>query len=92
MRVVIRVDASLKMGTGHVMRCLTLAEVLKENGADVEFICRKHEGNLINKIRSNGFNVFEFDLPVANKVDNKLFHSPWLGTTQQQDAKDYWIN
>ena len=88
MRVVIRVDASLKMGTGHVMRCLTLAEVLKENGADVEFICRKHEGNLINKIRSNGFNVFELDLPVANKVDNKLFHSPWLGTTQQQDAKD----
>jgi len=44
MRVVIRVDASLKMGTGHVMRCLTLAEVLKENEADVEFICRKHVG------------------------------------------------
>jgi len=88
MRVVIRVDASLKMGTGHVMRCLTLAEVLKENGADVEFICRKHEGNLINKIRSNGFNVFEFDLLAANKVDNKLFHSHWLGTTQLQDAID----
>ena len=49
MRVIFRVDASLQMGTGHVMRCLTLAQVLKENGADVEFICRKHKGNLIDK-------------------------------------------
>ena len=88
MRVVFRVDASLQIGTGHVRRCLTLAQALKENGSTVDFICRKHVGNLINKIRSTGFNVFEFDLPVANKVDNKLFHSPWLGTTQQQDAKD----
>jgi spore coat polysaccharide biosynthesis predicted glycosyltransferase SpsG len=43
MKVIFRVDASLQMGTGHVMRCLTLAQVLKENGADAEFICRKHK-------------------------------------------------
>ena len=55
MRVVFRVDASLKMGTGHVMRCLTLAQVLKENGVNVEFICRQHKGNLINKIVASGF-------------------------------------
>jgi UDP-2,4-diacetamido-2,4,6-trideoxy-beta-L-altropyranose hydrolase len=88
MRVVFRVDASLQIGAGHVMRCLTLARVLKENGANVEFICRKHEGNLINKIRSNGFNVFELELLAENKVDNKLFYSHWLDSTQQQDAKD----
>ena len=61
MRVIFRVDASLQMGTGHVMRCLTLAQVLKKNGENVKFICRKHEGNLIDKIRSSGFNVhFEY--------------------------------
>lgn len=86
MRVVFRVDTSLQMGTGHVMRCLTLAQVLKENGADAEFICRKHEGNLIDKIRSSGLNVHELGLFEETKVDTSLVHSHWLGATQQQDA------
>ena len=86
MRVVFRVDASLQMGTGHVMRCLTLALVLKENGVDVRFICRKHKGNLIDKIRSNGFNVHELEVLLEIEVDNRLAHSHWLGATQQQDA------
>ena len=62
MKVVFRVDSSLEMGTGHVMRCLVLSQVLKENGANVEFICRKHKGNLIDKITSSGFNVHELEI------------------------------
>jgi len=88
MKVIFRVDASLRMGTGHVMRCLTLAQVLKENGADAEFICRKHKGNLIDKIRLSGFNVHELEVFEETEVDNKLAHSHWLGATQQQDADD----
>ena len=48
MRVVFRVDASLQIGIGHVMRCLTLAQALQEHGSNVEFICRKHKGSLRN--------------------------------------------
>ena len=88
MKVVFRVDASIQMGTGHVMRCLTLAQVLKENGADTGFICRKHEGNLIDKIHSSGFNVHELEVIEELEVDNKLAHSHWLWATQQQDADD----
>jgi len=88
MKVFFRVDASLKMGTGHVMRCLTLAQVLKENSANVEFICRKHEGNLIDKIHSSGFNVHELEMLEEIEVGNKLAHSHWLGATQKQDADD----
>ena len=86
MKIVFRVDASLKMGTGHVMRCLALAQMLKENGANVEFICRKHKGSLIEKIRSGGFVVHELEVFEEIEVDNKLAHSRWLGATQQQDA------
>ena len=88
MKVIFRVDACLKMGTGHVMRCLTLAQVLKENGADAEFICRRHKGNLIDKIRSNGFIVHELGLFEETEVDTSLAHSHWLGATQRQDADD----
>jgi UDP-2,4-diacetamido-2,4,6-trideoxy-beta-L-altropyranose hydrolase/UDP-4-amino-4,6-dideoxy-N-acetyl-beta-L-altrosamine N-acetyltransferase len=88
MRVVFRVDASLQMGTGHVMRCLTLAQMLKENGENVEFICRKHEGNLVGKIRSSGFTVHELEVFEELEVDNKLSHFHWLGATQQQAAGD----
>jgi UDP-2,4-diacetamido-2,4,6-trideoxy-beta-L-altropyranose hydrolase len=86
MNIIFRVDASLQMGTGHVMRCLTLAQVLKDNGANVKFICRKHEGNLIDKICLNGFVVYELELYGETEVDNKLAHSHWLGATQQKDA------
>jgi UDP-2,4-diacetamido-2,4,6-trideoxy-beta-L-altropyranose hydrolase len=88
MEIIFRVDASLQMGTGHVMRCLTLAQALKENGENIEFICRKHQGNLIDKIRSSDFNVHELEVLEEAEVDNKLAHSHWLGATQQQDSDD----
>ena len=88
MNIVFRVDSSLQMGIGHVMRCLALAQVLKENGANVEFVCRKHEGNLIDKIRSSGFVAHELEAYKEIEVDNRLAHSQWLGATQQQDADD----
>jgi len=87
-KITIRVDASLLIGTGHVMRCLALAHILKENGVDVKFICRRHEGNLIDKIRLSGFNVQELEVLEEIEVANKLSHSHWLGATQQQDAYD----
>lgn len=97
MRIVFRVDASLEIGTGHVMRCLTLADALAAKGADCEFICRAHQGNLIEFIRGNGYVALV--LPIANEAGAgsiapgqgdyaaDLAHSHWLGATQTQDAE-----
>jgi UDP-2,4-diacetamido-2,4,6-trideoxy-beta-L-altropyranose hydrolase/UDP-4-amino-4,6-dideoxy-N-acetyl-beta-L-altrosamine N-acetyltransferase len=88
MKFFFRVDASLEIGSGHVIRCLTFAQILKENGADIEFICREHEGNLIDKISSNGFYVNRLKLFEDNNVETELAHSHWLGATQKQDVND----
>ncbi|MFC4403917.1 UDP-2,4-diacetamido-2,4,6-trideoxy-beta-L-altropyranose hydrolase [Gracilibacillus xinjiangensis] len=58
MQIIFRTDASTHIGTGHVMRCLVLAESLKELGAEVAFICRKLPGNLTSKISANNFPVY----------------------------------
>lgn len=54
MRVVFRADASTRMGTGHVMRCLTLAEVLGQHGASCSFVCSAHPGHLAGLVRERG--------------------------------------
>lgn len=97
MKVVFRTDASLHIGTGHVMRCLTLADALAARGAHCQFICRAHEGNLIDYIRQRGFQVHALPLLPANAsaadpaptrpVNNEPAHSHWLGATQAQDAQ-----
>lgn len=91
MQITFRVDASLQMGTGHVMRCLTLAQALRERGADCRFVCREHPGHLIQSIRGLGFEVMA--LPLGSESSNldgdnadQLTHAPWLGATWRSDA------
>lgn len=93
MRVVFRADASLQIGTGHVMRCLTLADALKATGAECHFICREHSGNLIGFIRDKGYSVHALlqtetleDDPLTGELP-PLAHAIWLGASQQQDAE-----
>ena len=62
-RIVFRADASLEIGTGHVMRCLTLADMLRERGASCEFVCRTLPGDRIDEIRRRGFDVRAGDDP-----------------------------
>lgn len=92
MKVVFRVDASVSIGTGHVMRCLTLANALKNAGAVVAFVCRLHEGHLVQTIQQQGFKVYPLEsceyLSEVDDVTTPLFHAEWLGTTQAKDAKE----
>lgn len=96
MKIAFRADASLQMGTGHVMRCLTLADALKAKGAECRFICREHPGNLIDFIRSKGYNTDALPLrePAEANSSAKVTaasarepaHAHWLGASPQQDV------
>lgn len=56
--ILFRTDASINIGTGHIMRCLTLANLLKGKGMNVSFICAETKGNLIDYIRNEGYGIF----------------------------------
>lgn len=90
MKFIFRVDASIEMGTGHVMRCLTLADTVTLQGAVCYFICREHRGNLIDLIKQRGYQVYILpldDMPVqSNNSSEDLKHSSWLGAVQEEDA------
>lgn len=94
MKATFRADASLQIGTGHVMRCLTLADALAKAGASCEFICREHPGHLIDLIRQKGYVAHA--LPMACNAENSprqpvdardTAHHHWLGATQAQDVE-----
>jgi UDP-2,4-diacetamido-2,4,6-trideoxy-beta-L-altropyranose hydrolase len=65
MRVVFRVDASREIGTGHVMRCLTLARALPRE-ARVEFVCRELDGDLCESVEACGYLVHRLPATSAN--------------------------
>lgn len=76
MNIVIRVDASINVGTGHCYRMLTLAHELERRGHGVIFFCRRLHGNLISKIKKE-FMVVELKRPSG---DISLNHNylDWL--------------
>jgi len=87
--LIIRVDASTHIGTGHVMRCLTLADELRGRGAEIVFVCREFAGNLCGYIEEKGYIVRR--LPVSDVpeqgVPSGLKHAAWLGADWQTDAR-----
>ena len=86
MLAVIRADASTSIGSGHVMRCLTLAHRLKkEKNAKVVFVMRVLPGNLIGVVEKQGFEVLK--LPPANQKYSLSGYGLWLTVPMDVDAQ-----
>ena len=80
MNFLIRVDSSLDIGYGHVMRCLTIADYLRDFGHEVEFCSRDCNANLNRRIIEKGFPL--------NIINVKNPKDSWLGHSQQEDASE----
>ena len=91
MLVAFRADASVQIGTGHVMRCLTLADELRHQGHQCRFISRDHQGHLGELIASKGFAFDLLSIPEGANIDcwddGDTAHAHWLGVTWQVDAE-----
>lgn len=86
-RFVIRVDASLAIGTGHVMRSIVLAEYLRSHGGQVVFLSRELPGNLIGRIAAAGFLVEALPSPDGPvEAFSATGYEAWLGLPWADDA------
>lgn len=87
MDVVIRADASATIGSGHISRTLTLARSLRDAGAAVAFVTRRHVGNLIDLCRDSGFETVELEIGTRTPpAESDPAHVAWLGSTWREDA------
>ncbi len=72
------------------MRCLTLADALRERGASCSFVCRPHPGHLLALVTQRGHQALA--LPElqegAQPNHNGTAHGHWLGTDWATDAQD----
>ncbi|MFB7141784.1 UDP-2,4-diacetamido-2,4,6-trideoxy-beta-L-altropyranose hydrolase [Gottfriedia sp. NPDC056225] len=84
-----RVDASYEIGTGHVMRCLTLANLFSKYGINIVFICRDLQGNLNYLIEEHGYKLCTLPSGASNQDFPQKLENPyeaWLSVDWKTDV------
>jgi UDP-2,4-diacetamido-2,4,6-trideoxy-beta-L-altropyranose hydrolase len=71
MNILIRADASVPLGTGHVMRCLALADQLVKKSASIHFACREEKGNLADLIQAKGYGLSVLPAGIGLEADRE---------------------
>lgn len=80
-RLIIRADASTRMGSGHVMRCIALGQAWQDAGGSVSFVSHCDSEGIKKRIREEGFDLVELsgsypdleeDLPTTLSVAGQV--------------------
>ncbi len=89
LKIAIRTDASLHIGSGHVMRCLVLADALRLKGYSVTFLTRPQKGDLIEVIERRGFSIYKLSQPEHWLIpETTSDYAAWLQIDELEDAQE----
>lgn len=92
-RILFRADARPDLGGGHIMRCLSLALVLKQGGAEIAFACAPGSDTLVPALQRSGFPVLaarsdaNFDLPAAWRGQADALVIDLYSSTRQDETQ-----
>src|SRR5258705_10725520 len=67
--LLVRTDASVAIGTGHVMRCLALAQAWQQAGGDVVFAMAEATPSLEARLRISRIRVQRLSVTAGNAED-----------------------
>jgi UDP-2,4-diacetamido-2,4,6-trideoxy-beta-L-altropyranose hydrolase len=69
--LLIRADASVAIGTGHVMRCLALAQAWQDAGGRVTFVMAESTPAIEERLRNEGVGLVRIDGVVGSDFDSE---------------------
>jgi len=86
--IAFRLDASVKIGSGHFVRCLTLATELKQHGVYIRFVSRHMPKHLCEMLDENGHEYRLLSTREIETISSNVTYASLLGVSQQTDAQD----
>ena len=81
--ILFRVDSSSIIGLGHLSRCLTLANQLREYNISSLFVCQNYIDSALDLILESGHRIIEMTPRFSPRSES---YSSWLGQSEKEDS------
>jgi len=74
LKLAIRTDSSNIIGTGHIIRCISLAKEFRKLGVKVYFISKPYKGNILKVVKKNKFYIktIKTNLNISKDADKTI--------------------
>jgi len=96
MNILIRADANTQIGSGHLMRCLALAQGLKRAGHETVFLTATEDSGLLKRLENEGFGIYLLDKALELREDARQtkrmtehFGCNWVVTDGYNFTEEY---